>query len=280
MSFPSHLRNGGQPSAGSGEAATPWAKATPQRLTTPLREDGTGARETALTAAIQRIGTSLDLDTGLREVVESARALIGAARDRHCDRERTDDDLNDTWGERSRSSAGDTAGPRGPRATHCTLRAPAAITLPSARPSPPGLPSGHPAQEHLREKLQSLDTDSVSVSFESRNREYRLPSYRPDPASHVLDDDATNQPRTQVMPQIHQSLPRRPHRDGQRGILPWDLAPDSFEIHYLRHVSAHLYASPNSSRNLGASHEGAYPRSPRPRRTADLMNSALTGLSA
>ena len=37
------------------------------------------ARDAALTAAILRIGASLDLDTVLREVVESARALTGAA---------------------------------------------------------------------------------------------------------------------------------------------------------------------------------------------------------
>ena len=43
------------------------------------REDGSAAREAALTAAILRIGASLDLDTVLREVVESARALTGAA---------------------------------------------------------------------------------------------------------------------------------------------------------------------------------------------------------
>ncbi len=38
-----------------------------------------GGRDAALTAAILRIGASLDLDTVLREVVESARALTGAA---------------------------------------------------------------------------------------------------------------------------------------------------------------------------------------------------------
>ncbi|MDE0410035.1 MAG: hypothetical protein OXN81_19485 [Alphaproteobacteria bacterium] len=38
-----------------------------------------GGRDAALTAAILRIGASLDLDTVLREVIESARALTGAA---------------------------------------------------------------------------------------------------------------------------------------------------------------------------------------------------------
>ena len=42
------------------------------------REHGDASREAALTAAILRIGASLDLDTVLREVVESARALTGA----------------------------------------------------------------------------------------------------------------------------------------------------------------------------------------------------------
>ena len=38
-----------------------------------------GERDCALRAAIPRIGTSIDLDTVLNEVVESARALTGAA---------------------------------------------------------------------------------------------------------------------------------------------------------------------------------------------------------
>ena len=41
--------------------------------------DDDASREAALTAAILRIGASLDLDTVLEEVVESARALTGAA---------------------------------------------------------------------------------------------------------------------------------------------------------------------------------------------------------
>ena len=57
---------------------------TPRRRTAPLREidESTrddAAREATLTAAMLRIGASLDLDTVLREVVESARALTGAA---------------------------------------------------------------------------------------------------------------------------------------------------------------------------------------------------------
>ena len=43
------------------------------------RESGSAARDATLTAAILRIGASLDLDTVLREVVDSARALTGAA---------------------------------------------------------------------------------------------------------------------------------------------------------------------------------------------------------
>ena len=43
------------------------------------QETGETAREAALTAAILRIGASLDLDTVLNEVVEAARALTGAA---------------------------------------------------------------------------------------------------------------------------------------------------------------------------------------------------------
>ena len=42
------------------------------------REDGAGGRDAALTAAILRIGASLDLDEVLNEVVASARALTGA----------------------------------------------------------------------------------------------------------------------------------------------------------------------------------------------------------
>ena len=43
------------------------------------REGENASRDATLTAAILRIGASLDLDTVLREVVESARALTGAA---------------------------------------------------------------------------------------------------------------------------------------------------------------------------------------------------------
>ena len=43
------------------------------------RDGHAAARDATLTAAILRIGASLDLDTVLREVVESARALTGAA---------------------------------------------------------------------------------------------------------------------------------------------------------------------------------------------------------
>ena len=43
------------------------------------REDDAAAPDATLTAAILRIGASLDLDTVLREVVDSARALTGAA---------------------------------------------------------------------------------------------------------------------------------------------------------------------------------------------------------
>ena len=42
------------------------------------REDSAAAHDATLTAAILRIGASLDLDTVLREVVESARTLTGA----------------------------------------------------------------------------------------------------------------------------------------------------------------------------------------------------------
>ena len=44
------------------------------------RERDTAVRDSALRAAILRIGASIDLDTVLREVVESARALTGAAQ--------------------------------------------------------------------------------------------------------------------------------------------------------------------------------------------------------
>ena len=44
-----------------------------------LREHGKVRRDATLTAAMLRIGASLDLDTVLREVVESARSLTGAA---------------------------------------------------------------------------------------------------------------------------------------------------------------------------------------------------------
>ena len=44
-----------------------------------LREHGEVRRDATLTAAMLRIGASLDLDTVLREVVESARSLTGAA---------------------------------------------------------------------------------------------------------------------------------------------------------------------------------------------------------
>ena len=40
-----------------------------------LHDDGSAARDAALTAAILRTGVSVDLDTVLREVVDSARAL-------------------------------------------------------------------------------------------------------------------------------------------------------------------------------------------------------------
>ena len=50
----------------------------PHETGEPGREDGV-SREAALTATILRIGASLDLDTVLNEVVESARALTDAA---------------------------------------------------------------------------------------------------------------------------------------------------------------------------------------------------------
>ena len=55
---------------------TPYSDA-PREIDDSTRDDA--AREATLTAAILRIGASLDLDTVLREVVESARALTGAA---------------------------------------------------------------------------------------------------------------------------------------------------------------------------------------------------------
>ena len=42
------------------------------------RQRDTGGHPTALSAAVLRIGASLDLDTVLSEVVDAARALTGA----------------------------------------------------------------------------------------------------------------------------------------------------------------------------------------------------------
>ena len=64
-------------STGGGEAARDADKTTPDTDAPP--DPDPAERDSALGAAILRIGASLDLDTVLAEVVESARALTGAA---------------------------------------------------------------------------------------------------------------------------------------------------------------------------------------------------------
>ena len=69
-------REGGEAAQGTETGQEMEAAAAPER---DAPGPGAGGRESALEAAILRIGASLDLDTVLAEVVESARALTGAA---------------------------------------------------------------------------------------------------------------------------------------------------------------------------------------------------------
>ena len=95
-----HIHEAGHPPAVGSAEETGWARKARRRGSTPRAKTntpaheaalrafvvavGTGsehppAREAALTATILRIGAGLDLDTVLNEVVESTRALTGAA---------------------------------------------------------------------------------------------------------------------------------------------------------------------------------------------------------
>ena len=74
---PAAARTGKDGTVGQGDR-TPYSD-VPREIDDSTRDDAAREGEATLTAAILRIGASLDLDTVLREVVESARALTGAA---------------------------------------------------------------------------------------------------------------------------------------------------------------------------------------------------------